>query len=237
MIVTRPAGFFNLRDVGGHASSDGRSVRRGVVYRADAPRPSDGRGHDVIRGFGTRTLLDLRSDRERDAVGDLPDDLQRVMQAVPMVDDVASEPDDWRSPARAAAIYFDMLAEGQDNVARALNVLTDPAAFPAIFFCTAGKDRTGIVAALLLAALGVSDDVIVADYAASTDGAIRLLEWYQAKQPEAFAELETFVPVFSAYADTMLAFLKLLRAELGSPAAYVTSIGVDVPQLRDALLT
>ena len=234
--MARSAGFFNLRDIGGHASGDGRSVRRGLVFRADAPRPSDGEGLSIIRGLGTRTLVDLRSDSERKTTGSLPEDLEVFVRTMPMVDEVTADLSDWKRPERAAAIYLDMFRSGGAAVGAALRVLADPEALPAMFYCTAGKDRTGIVSALLLGALGVDDSQIADDYAASTAGTVRLLGWYRELHPEAFEQIESFVPMFTAWHDTMLIFLELVRTEFGSPRASLELVGVDVDQLQDALL-
>ncbi len=67
-------------------------------------------------------------------------------------------------------------------------MLAQPATYPAVFHCFAGKDRTGILAAVVLGLVGVPDDVIVADYVLSRDAMVRMLDWLRGQYPE--AELE-----------------------------------------------
>src|SRR4029077_17029923 len=73
----------------------------------------------------------------------------------------------WIDTAFVAARYREMLARGTDSVAEGFAGLPDPSAYPAVLHCAAGKDRTGIVSALVLGLLGVADEDIVADYALS----------------------------------------------------------------------
>ena len=76
---------------------------------------------------------------------------------------------DVSQPRTAAEIYFTMLETGAPSYAEALREMAEPGVLPAVFFCMAGKDRTGVFAALLLGLLGVPDEHIVADYALTAE--------------------------------------------------------------------
>ena len=133
-----------------------------------------------------------------------------------------------------------MLEHGAGAYAGALRALAQPDALPAVFFCMAGKDRTGVFAAVLLGLLGVADDDIVADYALTHEVIDQIHERTRATRPtvdEVWDRLPADLK--GANAATMRELLGLLRDRWGSPAGYVTEIGVDdatVTRLRNAVL-
>jgi protein tyrosine/serine phosphatase len=109
-----------------------------------------------------------------------------------------------------------------------------------VFHCAAGKDRTGVVAALLLAALGVDDDTIAHDYALSTYATEQMIAWLRVERPEALAEMESVPTAFLASpSGAMQRFLDLVRERHGSPEGYLVDIGLDaaaIGSLRANLL-
>ena len=158
-----------------------------------------------------------------------------VLEALPE----ASVVDQWRDPVVLGRHYAEMAQEGAAAIAEALAVLTDPSAYPAVFHCAAGKDRTGILAALVLGLLGVGDDTIVADYAASRPAMERMMAYLVETYPDGRSELERRASsMLSSEPAAMHEFLATLRREYGSLDAFVESIGVkSAPQyLRLALL-
>src|SRR5204862_328145 len=76
----------------------------------------------------------------------------------------------------------------------ALTVLVEHDAYPAVFHCSAGKDRTGILAAIVLGLLGVPDDVIVADYTLSAAAMERMIAYFRAEKPDRAEALESYAP-------------------------------------------
>jgi protein-tyrosine phosphatase len=113
-------------------------------------------------------------------------------------------------------------------------------ALPAVFHCTSGKDRTGVIAALLLDLLGVPDDVIAADYFLTEEARLRSMPWIEANEPTFAAFLAQIPPERRAIRpETILAFIQRFRAKHGSTAEFIGQLGVDEPQikaLRDRLL-
>jgi protein-tyrosine phosphatase len=145
----------------------------------------------------------------------------------------------WSEPEQVAMRYFELLLDGGDSISETLAVLTDPAAYPAVIHCSVSKDRTGIVMALILSLLGVSDHDVVADYTLSGIGTARLVLRLRDELGDRFTEIEPFLPVLlSAEPDSMRGFLALLRAEFGSVDRYVEHIGLAsaTGYLRAALL-
>ena len=132
-----------------------------------------------------------------------------------------------------------MLDNAQNSVAEVLAVLSDPSAYPAMFHCSAGKDRTGVIAAVLLGALGVPDDTIIADYALSATAMHQLVDYYKRAHPDSVELLERLAPAMvAAHPDTMRMLIEGIRRDFGSFDGYAEALGVGgAPKyLRAALL-
>src|SRR5262249_9179809 len=117
----------------------------------------------------------------------------------------------------------------------AFEILSRPDALPGVFHCAAGKDRTGILAGLLLSSLGVPDDVVVADYALTGEAVERMLAaWRELATPEARANLETMPsPFLAADPAAMAGLLGRIRGVHGSTREYVRTLGVTEPVFSD----
>src|SRR5262249_4765449 len=147
-----------------------RPVRWRRLYRSDALHHlSQAEAERLHTEMGIVTLIDLRTEREIDAGSSSGLHRQEILK-FPLVErlstddrNVSRETRD-RSSIAVSAGYLAMLMTAGDKIAAALDVLSDPDATPAVFYCAAGKDRTGVFAACVLGALGVSDDAIVDDY-------------------------------------------------------------------------
>jgi hypothetical protein len=126
------------------------------------------------------------------------------------------------------ARYLDLLAEGGPAIATAVGIMADDESCPLVFHCAAGKDRTGVLAALVLSVLGVADEDVAADYALSADAMARRLAWLQAHHPEG-AVLMARQPAgwLAAPAEAMLALLAHLGRAHGGAAGYLTDHGVE----------
>jgi protein-tyrosine phosphatase len=132
----------------------------GAVIRSDAPIRLGEEGRAKLASLGLRTAIDLREPIERRLD---PADLEGLgleLRHRPIL----GEDFDTLTTMGLDEIYRQLLKSRGANLTAAVRVLSEPDAMPALFFCSAGKDRTGLVSALLLGALGVSDDDIVADY-------------------------------------------------------------------------
>jgi protein-tyrosine phosphatase len=132
-----------------------------------------------------------------------------------------------------------MLSGGSAVLKRSIEILAGPGALPAVFHCSAGKDRTGVLSALILAFLGVPDAVIAEDYALSGPAMNELLARLKGDYADAADVVEQFAPaILHAAPETMVQFLGEVRAEHGSYAALEHRLGVAEPmgQLRRDLL-
>jgi protein-tyrosine phosphatase len=153
-------GSHNVRDVGGLPAEDGRRIRRGRVFRADYPTFVDVDA-DAVTAMRIATVVDLR--RGTEAALECVDWGRRgiAYRRWPLT---AGREDSWH------ARYTSYLTRRPETVVGAVREVMRPAGHPVLFHCAAGKDRTGVVAALLLAVLGVAEDDIVEDYLLSAAG-------------------------------------------------------------------
>lgn len=170
-------GGVNFRDVGGYTTVDGRRVRRGMLYRSGALHAITERDLTRLTELGIKLVCDLRSHDEAQAEPDrLPPGVRH--QHMPLIS--TDEHLDRRS--RFFALLFNrrklagMMPEFYRRViidqnatlyGSLLRQFADSENLPAVVHCTAGKDRTGVAAALLLTLLGVPEETVVADYALS----------------------------------------------------------------------
>jgi protein-tyrosine phosphatase len=121
-----------------------------------------------------------------------------------------------------------MLAEASPRFADAITLLAQQSALPAVFHCAAGKDRTGILAALILGALGVDEAIIAADYGLTRQATQRLLAWAQNHNPE-LAKIYANMPARFVAADprAMTVILADITSKHSSVYNFVREIGVS----------
>jgi protein-tyrosine phosphatase len=158
--------IFNFRDIGGYRTADGQAVARGVVFRGAAFDSSSGSAaHRLLVRLGIRRVIDLREPSEVTQAGAPGVDRVHIPFLVSM-HDRDFQPID-RSPPATAGRYYEYLMEGRAGVLEVMRQLATSRTQPTLVHCVAGRDRTGIVIACLLSALGVPDEHIALDYAAS----------------------------------------------------------------------
>ena len=227
-------GVFNFRDIGGYAGHDGRTVRWRQVFRSDSVHrvaPSS------LPALGIRTVVDLRRPHEVERDGRVVD--------YPGLDyrHIHPEHAEWELAEQAETLerfiadrYRDLAETGSVGIGAALKVISSPAAAPVLVHCVAGKDRTGVVCALTLSLLGVSDDDVAADYALSTAASERFSAWLRASLPSTAVPP---APFMASPAQAMHLFLAELRQRHGSIEGYAAHAGLtpdDLATMRSHLL-
>jgi protein-tyrosine phosphatase len=246
-------GPVNFRDLGGYEASAGQTVRRRHLFRSDALFRLTEADAMQVRALGVTTLIDFRTPDELEQHGfggmdhldaehlHLPtiDTTRRVLD---LTDDDAQEVA--RALVTAADAYMMMLDRGSNAYASALRVVAESEA-PVVFFCAAGKDRTGVFAALVLGLLGVSDEDIVTDYALTHEviEKIHILRTSTSSEEdnERMASYAHLIgeDLRNAYPASMQSTIERLRERYGSWEGYASEIGVGpdvLDQLRARLL-
>lgn len=230
----------NFRDLGGYPSTDGRTVRWRALFRADSLSQLTRADRALVRSLGIATVIDLRSrsevDHDRFPVDDLPVDFHHL----PLVGTLPSFDEFRKGPAFFATHYREMAQESADQIAAALAIVAQRRCHPVIVLCAAGKDRTGVVIAILLALLGVPDEVIAEDYALSARAMDALLQRAIERVPDQREVILQVAPaMLSATPANIRAMLDALRTTHGSIEGYAAAHGAGtdvVTSLRASLL-
>ena len=232
-------GAVNFRDLGGYATEDGLRTRWRVLFRADGLSELTEADLVILRQLGIRTVIDLRTGHEleqsRFDVDAHPVEFHHFpfIKSLPRPDEFA------QAPGFLGTQYTEMLDLATPQIVGALTALAAPGARPAVFHCTAGKDRTGLLSALVLSLLGVPEETVVADYALSGAAMARLREKLKMKYPDGTLFIDDSDAIFSADPANMVALFAHLRARYGTVADYAAEIGVPddvISRLREALL-
>ncbi|MDJ0382958.1 tyrosine-protein phosphatase [Streptomyces sp. G-G2] len=187
MTATSSTTVANLRDLGGTPLSGGRTVRPGLALRSGQLDRLDLVADPVMAALGVRTVIDFRTDAERLDHPDVVPEGARVlvgdvladkvnsgaMPAAAQLKDLLSDPvvaEQHLGGGRVEALFaetyrsFVSSGSGRDAYRMLLTELADEASGPVLFHCTAGKDRTGWGATVVLSLLGADDDTLMAEY-------------------------------------------------------------------------
>ncbi|MGH9079937.1 MAG: tyrosine-protein phosphatase, partial [Acidimicrobiales bacterium] len=223
-------GCVNFRDLGGYRTGDGRSVRWRRLFRADGLNRLSEADRGVLTGLGMATVIDLRTVDEATTRGRFPVELVPVRYLdLPLTDVLPSteELPSWRQASYVASRYLEMVTAGAPVLTLAIEALAGDGSLPAVFHCSAGKDRTGVLAALILAFLGVPDETIVDDYVLSAAAMDQLLERLVAEYPESVEAVLRYAPsILHVMPETMEEFLATVRTQLGGYHALERTLGV-----------
>jgi protein-tyrosine phosphatase len=238
-------GCCNVRDLGGVRTADGRQTRWGAVVRADAPDRLTPAGRSALWAHGIRTIVDLRNDAERLAsAGPAVSELATVRLALDDPADTEFWQHCWDNGLDGTPLYYRPFLERKpERCVAAVAAVAHARPGGVLVHCGIGRDRTGLVALLLLALVGVAPDDIAADYELSAERLrplrARLGEHRQGWSPEQalerrgtsaraaiLATLEA-VDVEASLLGAGLhdADLAAVRARLLGPAASTTAIG------------
>jgi protein-tyrosine phosphatase len=232
-------GCLNARDLGGYPAAGGNQTRWGAVVRSDSLAALTPAGRAALADYGVRAVVDLR----------LPDELAEhpnpyaepgdhgiAYTNVSFIDPAAAPPDE---VSTLAEDYLRMLDRYRGGVAQAMAAIAEAPDGAVLIHCAAGKDRTGLISALLLGLVGVPAESIAADYALTAECLRpREQEWLE-HGPGERAEREAILARFAPTAEVMLEVLGRLTERYGGVEQYLTEAGVGpdhLRRLRDRLL-
>jgi protein-tyrosine phosphatase len=254
----------NARDLGGLATADGRTVRSGVLLRSGALGRLADRDVDVLAGLGVAYVVDLRDGSEIAAApaDRLPVRPAPVVRHLPVFDPrhpvftyLSAVLQGHRgegyeglraqgTPAAMLAVYRWFVADpgARAGLAAAVRTVLDAGGAPVLYHCSAGKDRTGWLSAVLLEALGVPRDAAVADYLATNDYSrsvnTALLDAMRARGR--YVDAEELAPVFEAREEYLAAAYAGVAERFGDMAGYLrTGLGLatgEIDRLGELLL-
>lgn len=238
----------NFRDLGGYQTSGCQTLKWGRIYRSGHLGSPSRFDLDVLQDLGIRTVIDLRGAEERKKT---PDTLLPGVNYlhIPLF---RSDPFLFRHimfqrhklGKRLETIYTTWVIDGSaKEMGRIFRLISDPGNLPVLFHCTAGKDRTGITAALLLLALGVPESTAIADYTLSNAAADRfMIDFQQSISAVRFLGIkqEHFYPIIATPPEMMASTIDHIKHKYGSIRNYLRkTAGVSddmLDQLKAILL-
>jgi protein-tyrosine phosphatase len=249
------SGAHNFRDLGGYTTRDGKRVRWGLLYRSDQLSKLDDRDVEHLSELGLQLVADFRGPSEREnAPSRLPEVRSPRIEQLEIADEsfdpkqlerriLGGDLDEVESAQLLVGANRAFATVYRDRYARLLHQLADPGNLPALFHCTAGKDRTGFGAAVELLALGVPEEAVRRDFMLSnvysarhierTLTGIRLVSLLRT-DPEAVR------PLLSVRPEYLAAALDATREQWGSFDGYLREgLGLDdetLARLRASLL-
>ncbi len=245
-------GAFNLRDIGGYPTQDGRVIAWRRVLRSDHLNALTDRDVAVLTSLGLARIHDFRLEKERDRQPSrLPDPAPPVtllnvgdagtdVAAVDVVHDILAG----RIPLPSASYwdegYLDLLERGRPMFVAMISALAEPDHLPALFHCTGGKDRTGLSAFMLLTLLGVDRATATSDFLATNTYRTPTRARALSDQLTAVGvNVADALPILGVTRSALDTALGAIEATEGTVEAYLLAGGMDpsVPErLRSALL-
>jgi len=231
-------GVLNFRDLGGYQTADGRVTRWRHLYRSDVLHDLTANDLELFRSLGVAAIVDLRNPAEVERTGRgllANEPINFVNASVLSMEDVEERPDTsvlgedylWQR-------YLSYLEIGPGAFVRAIEEMAVGDNYPLVFNCFFGKDRTGVLAALVLSCLGVDPRTIVEDYAL-TETRVELILEKLRSDPIHRDTIDKSDPLlFTSNARTMSKFLEELEHRHGGARSWALNEGVD-SQLLDVL--
>jgi protein-tyrosine phosphatase len=224
------AGTYNLRDVGGYPTQNGSRTRWRTLLRSDSLHRLATGEQATLLELGLRTVIDLRSERELAEAPNVfaaSDNVRYLnLPLVPGGGDVRAE-----IPS-LEVLYRLIVNTRSAELAAIVNTLAVPGALPAVVHCTAGKDRTGLVIALLLRLVGVDAETIAADYNA-TEACLAgefMVDFRQRTEARGI-DWQAYEPLLKCPPEFMLSLLTYVDETHGGVHAYLMQAGVAAEQL------
>lgn len=216
------AGVSNMRDLGGYKTKDGRIIAGGRFIRSAALSSMNGSGIAGLEDMKIDCVIDLRSTLERKESPDAVENHKSFhFSHIPMLDHIQSDIAAGTFsgfPASMPEMYVSLLDTSSMSFKAAFDLFADERFSRYLFHCTAGKDRTGLVAMLLLGLAGVDDETIIEDYSYTRLLLPLPIELRDSGLPEY---------LFLSEPETMRETLDHVYKKYGGVPEYLESIGVD----------
>jgi protein-tyrosine phosphatase len=239
--------ILNFRDLGGFKARGRRTVARGRVFRSGEMHHATER--DITRlkkEFKLKMIIDLRSVGTIEKLGIEPfEKIGAAYHNLPfvLISDSTNDTDkrifEGFTNSTQTLFYRVSSPEYGQKIVQALEIIAAPRNHPVVFHCNAGKDRSGVLAAILLKTLGVENADVIADYCLTALCLDEFIARWDA-DPRT-ADVHKSLPSFQkeVVPETMSSFLAMLKKEYGSAAGYLKDNGAEaslVARLEAALL-
>jgi protein-tyrosine phosphatase len=236
-------GLVNVRDLGGLQTLDGRVIQSRQVIRSDNPIKLTEQGQlDLSHVIAPSVVVDLRMVMEVDHESYVIEHESARLVHFPMIPQSGITPEQIAAGGTDNLVddYLRQLEKNSASIVEVLRLIADPVNRPVVVHCSAGKDRTGIVIAMLLDILGVAHENIVADYHVTTINMAPIIEQIrgaQVYQDNGLAGAPDWI--FASEPETMRTFLETMTQTYGSAEQWALAKGLDasdIARLRETML-
>ena len=229
-------GCFNFRDIGGYTNQDGKRVKKGLYFRTGRQDRMTQTDLAQLSDLKISTQIDLRKPDEVLDQGKGPLEAMGANYInIAVIPEGGSDQlsklvgDTGISGKR----YLGYLQFGPTSWLRLFGILSTQENLPVVLHCTAGKDRTGVSTAFLLSVLGVSREVIEADYLLTNLDTERQADFIESTvgYPDGY-DRESMISAAGVPKDAMKDFLDGIESKWGSAIEYLEKIGITQDQMN-----
>ncbi len=222
-------GSYNIRDIGGYPTLDGRTTRWGAIVRGDSLSNLSAESQRALLDYPIHTVIDLRRSSELQASPDVFAQSPHVKYVnISLLEDESQV----TQIQSLEALYRLMLDTYQEEIKLTIETIAQKDTFPCLLHCTIGKDRTGLIVALLLSLSDVDPSIIADDYALSEEYLDPLFQSYRARAEQNGADMQRLAWMVRSRRETMLATLTYLEEQYGGVLKYLSSIGITDEQIK-----
>lgn len=241
----------NFRDIGGAELPGGKHIRKGIIFRSATPEKITRNDVNKLSGLGIRTIVDLRAPMENNVSRNIPDTI-----------DIVSLPLDFEQETRKRvlpfirkkgshkeidevirSLYLEILDASVPVFRKVAELLLEPDRTPLLIHCRAGKDRTGVIIALIHLALDADNQTIIDDYIKSNESIIPYFKkrlMLRKILSLGFFPAENVLRVMEVKQKNIEAVLDRLKHHHGGIESYLNPPGVqkiDLKELREILVS
>ncbi|MEM7125348.1 MAG: tyrosine-protein phosphatase [Chloroflexota bacterium] len=227
-------GSHNIRDIGGYDTSSGEVTNWRTFLRADSLHRLTPEGQQALIDYGLRTVIDLRFAHEVESAPNVfanSDSVNYFNISLFANASPTNSPSGQRQPPTdLESIYKMILDERQSELKAVFDVMLNDA-FPVLIHCTVGKDRAGVISALMLALAGVDHEMIAADYALTAEYGADLFDELRASAATAGRDVAAFERFLEAKPEAMHNTLTYLNENYGGVVTYLEKVGLTQEQI------
>lgn len=229
-------GTYNIRDLGGTIVSDSETIKNTVLLRSGNLDKLPEKSQQQLIDYGVKTVIDLRDEWEIDLYPNIFENSDAASyHNLPLIGDALSHDSDWQRETgeyvELHELYIKYIDGCQTQIGKIISTIADSET-GIIVHCYAGKDRTGIITALVLASIGVDDKVIATDYALSFQNIQHLVKEWREYAIENGRDLEQLERDAGSKPETMIQVFKHIRQQYRGINQFLTNCGVSKTQLQ-----
>lgn len=212
----------NMRELGGYRTRDGKIIKNNLLIRSNLPKKLSNKAISDLVDKNITTIIDLRNDEEvKKCSGIFVTNKLFNYHRIKIKGD-GKLPD---SPETVLDSYIEML-EGKEEINKIFSIISNSKG-GILYYCNAGKDRTGVISALILKLLDVDDKDIVIDYIASGVYLKEMLDEFSSS-----SEIERIKDIITPKAETMFGILEYIKDHYDGILNYLNSCGVLAEELE-----